>query len=135
MTGLFLPDGSHNEVPPEGAPRVEWRRLAVAQPYSIGVETDPVRVVLTQRYVDENGVVREQNQELLDACELVAAIAMNDYMAAVRGRIASDLSDVAMALGLSETELDDAVEAMSQQLHERADATNPRRGVPERGAE
>lgn len=116
MAGLFLPDGSWRECTP-AAPQAEWRRLASGEPYRIRVETDPVQVVLVQRYVDEQGAVREQSQEFREAGELVAAIAVNDYVAAVRGRIAEELSDVAVALGVAEGELEQCVEAMTRRMH------------------
>lgn len=116
MNGLFLPDGSWQECSP-AAPQVEWRRLAGEEPYRIRVEADPVRVVLVQRYVDERGTLREQTQEFREAGELAAAIAVNDYVAAVRGRIAEELSDVAIALGVPESELERYVEVMTQRMH------------------
>ncbi|WTW98238.1 hypothetical protein OG216_35045 [Streptomycetaceae bacterium NBC_01309] len=121
MTGLFLPDGTYREAPVLNAPQVEWRRLAGLEPYRITVDSNPVRVVLTQRYVDENGTVRKQVQQFREVHEMVIAIAMNDFVAAVRGRIAADLSDVALALGLPEADLDRAVELISRQMHGTAD--------------
>lgn len=135
MTGLFLPGGGYRACAPRGAPPVEWRRLAGVEPYRVVVGADPVRVVLTQRYVDEVGAVREQVQVFGSAGDLVVAIAMNDYVAAVRGRIASDLADAAIALGLPEAELDCAVEAISRQLHGgSADTRRPPDAAPEAGA-
>ncbi|WP_436776769.1 hypothetical protein [Yinghuangia sp. YIM S09857] len=119
MTGLFLPDGSLRHSSAD-APQVEWRRLVVNEPFHVAVIPDPVRVVLTQRFVDESGEVREQVQVFGDARAVVTAIAVNDYMASVRGRIASDLSDIVIALGVPEAELEHLVESISQQWHRDA---------------
>lgn len=132
MNGLFLPDGTFRRAP--GAPQVEWRRLAGVDPYRIAVEANPVRVVLTQRYVDENGVVREQAQEFREAHEVVIAIAMNEFVARVRGCIAAELSDVVVALGLPEADLERAVDLISRQMHGTVDdGPFPRGGPPEAG--
>lgn len=129
MKGLFLPDGTFRPAPAASAPRVEWRRLASTEPYRVTVDSNPVRVVLTQRYVDELGAVREQVQEFHEAHEVVIAIAVNDFMAAVRGRIAAELSDVVIALGLPEADLEQSVDLISRQMHGTADHRPPGAGA------